>query len=442
MLKRGSSSLFCVKSLELHLTFIYMGTNIEDIQIDLNTASEQELIYEIKRLAKAEEFFSSREQGIKTFLNSVYGATGNLGFAMHDLRVSEAITLQSRQMTRYASWVLDKYFNDVFPSDKETWDKLELTEEQRDTATKIPQILKFKGISTLEVYSDTDSVYAQLGPIVEALNVPEDKHIEMAQKIYSVAIDPYLIKMFDEYANTLNAPKNVQQLELEKIAYSVTMFAKKNYIMNLAWKEPDIYLDPYTSILYRGLDVVKSSTPKYAREVMKDLNIWCLKKYIDGTLNVSNIIDKLREVKQEFEKQEPDDICPMNKVNGMEEKVIYNTKERSLSFKRHATQAIKGAAYHNMLIKNDPESSVKYEMIKSGDRVKFFETVDPIIPFFGYKQGKFPYGLPGLPKIDYNALFDKSILSPMNRLFVVLGFKPLSIEFFAASKSSGITPLF
>lgn len=415
--------------------------NNEDIQVDLSNASEQELILEIERLSKVKEFYSSREQGIKTFLNSVYGATGNMGFAMYDLRISEAITLQARQMTRYASWVLDKYFNEIFPTDTEVWDQLGLTDKQRETASNIPQILKLKGINTLEVYSDTDSVYAQLGPIIEALEIPDSDNITMTKQIFDLAIDPYLNKMFDEYAITLNSPKNVQSLELEKIAYSVTMYAKKNYIMDIAWKEPNVYLDPYSSIVYRGIDVVKSSTPNYARNVMRTLNVWALKEYIAGTLSVTKIIEKLREVKTEFEKQDPDDICPMNKVNKMEEKVIYKNKELSLSFKKNVTHAIKGAAYYNMLVKNDPAASVRYEFIKSGDRVKFYETQDPVIPFFGYKQGKYPHNVTGLPKIDYDALFEKTILKPMNRLYTVLGFQPLSIGYFTSVKSTGVTPL-
>lgn len=413
----------------------------EDIQIDLNTASEEDLIQEIDRLQKTYEFFSSKQDGIKTFLNSVYGASGNKGFALFDLRISEAITLQARQMTRYASWLIDKYFEDVFTKDTELWDKLGFTDEQKEIAAKIPQILEFKGIKCLEIYSDTDSVYAQLGPIVEALKIPEEDRITVSHQIFDLGIDAYLTKMFDEYANVLNSPQNVQKLELEKIAYSVTMFAKKNYIMDLAWKEPDITLDPYTSIMYRGLDVVKSSTPRYPREVMKDLNIWCLKEYLDGTLTLAKIISKLRAIKVDFEKQDPDDICPMNKVNKMEDKVIYKSKEKTISFKRNTTQALRGAAYYNMMIKNDRDVSAKYELIKSGDRVKFYETTDPLIPFFGYLQGKFPTDLKGLPSIDYNSLFDKVILSPMNRLFVVLGFRPLDINMFSSGGSSGITPL-
>jgi hypothetical protein len=82
--------------------------------------------------------------------------------------------------------------------------------------------------------------------------------------------------------------------------------------------------------------------------------------------------------------------------------------------------AVKASALHNYLISQDKELQKKYELIKSGTKIKYYyckNTTNGDI--FAYIRGSYPIEI--APQIDYDKQFAKSILSPINSIIEPLG---------------------
>ena len=73
---------------------------------------------------------------------------------------------------------------------------------------------------------------------------------------------------------------------------------------------------------------------------------------------------------------------------------------------------------HNILYKHR-EFLSKYELIKSGDKIRFYYTSSNG-DVFGFIQDKFPVEF--APPMDVETQFEKSLLAPLNRIIVALGF--------------------
>ena len=66
--------------------------------------------------------------------------------------------------------------------------------------------------------------------------------------------------------NLDNCDSNIQKLELEKIADTALMVAKKHYAMSECFKEPNIFINTGDKIIYAGLELIQRSTPPFARK--------------------------------------------------------------------------------------------------------------------------------------------------------------------------------
>ena len=72
--------------------------NTKWTNIDLNTASREEIEKEIVRLKDVMNMYMNAEQAVKIFINSVYGATGSPWFLFFNTDIAEAVTLQGQEL--------------------------------------------------------------------------------------------------------------------------------------------------------------------------------------------------------------------------------------------------------------------------------------------------------------------------------------------------------
>lgn len=129
--------------------------------IDPYTCTKEELKEEIERQIGIKNLKSGEEQGTKLFLNSTYGATGAKSFEFYNTALSESISLQSRQMTRNASNLIERFFDEVFKTNTELHKRMGISTElaqSLDWRSHKNVKLTQQGKPTLETMSDTDSV--------------------------------------------------------------------------------------------------------------------------------------------------------------------------------------------------------------------------------------------------------------------------------------------
>jgi len=372
-------------------------------KINPNTCSIEELEAEIERLKLEKEKYFNLEQSIKIWLNSVYGACASQYFVGFNINVAEAVTLQGQDVAKFASRTIDEYFMNEWHLDKELHKQLGIT-----YANKIND-------PTVTIYMDTDSVYVTFDSMLKSCDY-SGSQVDFIIKIKELRLNLYLKEKFEEYAKRYNT-KNIQDLELEKISYSATMVAKKKYILNLAWKDPGVFFPPQEKIKHVGIEIMQGSTPKFARKVLKEMiKLVCEK---EKGLLYSDVVKKLKEYKKEYVMQNPEDVAKTQSLGDYEKYCLEDKKQVRLAPK--CGQNVRASAVYNHIILNS-KWKTKYNIIKTGDKVKFYYTKDEN-EVFGFLPGNFPYEF--APAVDYDLQFTKTIVEPFNRILEAVGFNPV-----------------
>jgi hypothetical protein len=88
---------------------------------------------------------------------------------------------------------------------------------------------------------------------------------------------------------------------------------------------------------------------------------------------------------------------------------------------------VRAAGYYNFLVNNSKWKN-KYQLIKSGDKVRYYYATNQEggENVFAYLPGSYPVEI--APAVDYDMQFAKCIIDPLNRFIVAIGLPPLSPE--------------
>jgi DNA polymerase elongation subunit (family B) len=192
--------------------------------------------------------------------------------------------------------------------------------------------------------------------------------------------------------------------------------AKKKYICHITY-EDGIPFERLSYLYPKGVELVRSSTPAFARE-----KIVGIVKYLfshPDTFNIKDLLKLVKNLRKEFELADVDDISMQSSCSNYGIKVL-NDKSLPLQFVSGAHFAVKSAAHYNYLLSQNKDWQQKYEFIKSGTKIKYYVCKDKsITDMFAYIRGSLPMEF--APPIDYDTQFEKSILSPVNSIIEPLG---------------------
>ena len=273
-----------------------------------------------------------------------------------------------------------------------------------------------------------NSIYVEFGRLSNQLNIPGDKEVQFVVDLWNYGCGPYMKQKYEEYAKKYNCDQNIQELELEKIADTTILTSKKHYAMAEIWKEPGIFLEPMEEVVYKGLEIVKGPTPPYARECQIDFTRFVLQWYQTHKerMPYDMIISKLKGYKQKFLMCAPDDIAQGGTI-GNYHKFILDDKNK-FTVGPHCPAHVQAAGVHNYLL-NQPKNKkykVRYNTIKTADKVKWYYTKNKMFPYFAYLPGFYPIEF--ALEIDYDEQFTKTILAPCNRIIEILNYKALTAD--------------
>jgi len=333
----------------------------------------------------------------KISLNSAYGAIGNQYFRYYKLANAEAITLSGQVAIRWIENKMNSYLN---------------------------KLLKTEDIDYV-IASDTDSIYLNMGPLVETVYEGRTKTTEsivsFLDKVAQVELEKYIESCYQELANYVNAYAQKMQMKRENIADRGIWTAKKRYILNVWDSEGVRYEQPKLKIM--GIEAVKSSTPAPCRTMIKD----ALKLMMNGTEDdVINFIDKSRE---EFRKLPPEQISFPRSASD-----VNKYKSSATIYAKGTPIHVRGALLFNHYIKQKNLTN-KYSLIQNGEKIKFVYLKKPntihenIISFIQ----DFPREL-GIDKyIDYDLQFEKAFLEPLKIILDAIGWnveKTVNLDLF------------
>ena len=374
---------------------------------------EDRTIYKKKMLAAKQEYEKTKNKELvkeiarcnniqmarKIQLNSAYGAIGNQYFRYYKLANAEAITLSGQVSIRWIENKMNAYLN---------------------------KILKTDGVDYV-IASDTDSIYLNMGPLVETVYKGREKTtqgiVSFLNKICKVELEKYIEGCYEELATYVNAYDQKMQMKRENIADRGIWTAKKRYILNVWDSEGVRYEEPKLKIM--GIEAIKSSTPAPCRQMIKD----GLKLMMNGTEeDVINFIDKCR---QEFKALPPESIAFPRTASD-----VRKYASSSSIYAQKTPIHIRGALLFNHYIKENKLTN-KYSLISNGEKVKFIFLKKPNIiqeNVISFIQD-FPKELNLDKYIDYELQFEKSFIDPLKSILDVIGWnveKTVNLELFFA----------
>ena len=343
--------------------------------------------------------FNNFQMARKIQLNSAYGAIGNQYFRYYKLSNAEAITLSGQVSIRWIEGKMNTYLN---------------------------KILKTEGEDYV-IASDTDSIYLNMGPLVERVFQGREKTTEsivsFLNKICEVEFEKYIESSYQELADYVNAYDQKMQMKRENIADRGIWTAKKRYILNVWDSEGVRYEEPKLKIM--GIEAVKSSTPAPCRKMIKD----ALKLMMSGTED--EVIDFIENARKEFKSLPPEQISFPRSASD-----VVKYQSSSDIYIKGTPIHIRGALLFNHYIKQNKLTN-KYSLIQNGEKIKFIYLKKPntihenVISFIQ----EFPKELNLDKYIDYELQFEKAFLEPLKIILDAIGWsveKTVNLESFFA----------
>ena len=234
---------------------------------------------------------------------------------------------------------------------------------------------------SLCIGGDTDSTYMEFGRITTFLGIHDfNKAARFVVDMWNYGIGPYMDKKYDEYAQKYNCDENIENLELEKIADTAIMLAKKHYAMSECFKEPNIYLPAGEEVIYKGLELVQGSTPPFARKCQDEVMKYVMNWYINHNEapEFDDIYALLKKFKDDFIKQNPEDICKSVSISDYDKFILDDKNQLVIADK--CPIHIRAAGIYNYILNNpkNKKYKMKYNSIKTRDKVKFYKTTNTI----------------------------------------------------------------
>ena len=331
--------------------------------------------------------FNNNQMARKIQLNSAYGAVGNQYFRYYSLANAEAITLSGQLSIRWIENKMNSYIN---------------------------KILKTKETDYV-IASDTDSIYLNLGPLVETIfkerEASDQDIVRFLEKVCDVEFEKYITNSYEELATFVNAYEQKMFMKRENIANKGIWTAKKRYILNVWNSEGVQYAEPKLKMM--GIEAVKSSTPASCRVAIKE----ALNVIMNG--NEKDVQEYIANFRKNFEALPPEDIAFPRGCNN-----LAKFSGSSQIYVKGTPIHVRGALLYNFHIKQK-KLQHKYPLIQEGEKVKFIYLRTPnrisenVVSFFQTLPKEF-----GLDKsLDLDLQFKKSFLDPLQVILDTINWK-------------------
>lgn len=327
--------------------------------------------------------YNNFQMARKIQLNSLYGAWANYYFRYFDDRIAEGITLTGQYIIRTVGRALDEYLN------------------------KICGTKDYK----YSFYSDTDSCYITLDPLVKKFyaDKSQDEIVKILDKICEEKITDAINKSCSQLAEYTRAYDQKIWFKREAIATRGIWVAKKRYALNVLNNEGVQYAEPKLKVM--GLEIVRSSTPEVCRSLLKEAvkialneNEAALQKYINTQKDRYLLLSAA-------------EIAFPRGVNNLSK---YTS--RSDIYTKGTPMHVRGALLYNYYIK-ERGLDHKYPEIGEGEKIKFVYLKTPnhikenCIAFVG----DLPAELALTKYVDYDTMWEKSFIEPLNGIIESLG---------------------
>jgi DNA polymerase elongation subunit (family B) len=330
--------------------------------------------------------FNNFQMARKIQLNSLFGAMANEWFRFYDDRIAEGITITGQYIIQEVGREINQYLNKICETEGYNY----------------------------SFYSDTDSCYVSLKPLVDKFFKKKSKEeiVALLDKVCEDKIVKVINKACKRLFDYTNGFEEKIFFKRESISDKGIWVAKKRYALNVFNNEGVQYAEPKLKVM--GLEIVRSSTPEPARNILKESVKLIL------TQTEAMLQSYIATMEEEFHKLKAKEIAFPRGVNGVN-KYTDNNNIYSSGTPMH----VRGSLLYNHYLKVHSIEK-KYEKIQEGEKIKFIylKTPNPIrencISFISDIPVEF--GLTSF--VDYNTMFEKTIIEPLNTILKEIGWSP------------------
>ena len=325
------------------------------------------------------------QMALKILMNSEYGALANQYFRYFDLRNAEAVTSSGQLAILWVAKHLNIFLN---------------------------RIIKTEDVDYV-VAIDTDSVYLNLEGLVDRFVRPKSSSTERIVGVIdgwaSKILEPEIDRIYDELAKYVNAHRQKMVMSREVIADKAFWTGKKRYALNVHDNEGVRYAKPKTKIM--GLECVRSSTPEFCRNHIKDGIVKILTK------DETHVQEFIMGVKEDFLSQPPEEISFPRGTNNIEKWVGDDGFP-----KKGCPIHVRGCIVYNKYLDDNEFTD---EKIKSGDKIKFCHLKQPNIfksRVLSYPPAMNPEAYKELEdSIDYEQQWVGTFFKPVDAIMQCVG---------------------
>ena len=465
------------------------------------------------------DIYNNYQQGAKVVINGGYGAFGFSGFYFYNKDIAESITKQGKNVILYAENLMNKWTQKVWMKDERT---------HKLMGIKIKPENKNVNLCKSTIYIDTDSIY---NSYYEAAHITDwfdhkvwrltkidksndiksfvyvsqggypneedarayfkvdeidatkyDYHIdtiepsgrEFCLTLDRVFMNKFLKDIHKQYGE-MNGVENILDFELEAYNEAGIWLAKKKYIKNTTWTEPNVYYDSCTKIKATGVEIAQTSSSPWVKKQLTNLVTWIFR---EENFVIDNFIAEVTKVKKQFMRQGVDIVSVSKGMNKYDQYVLNDTKEIELQPKAMVT--VQGAALYNYMLNNNEKYKKKYSILSDSDKLcvvyikptkkytywksenqipvndyvrnpdqyklitnnkelkkpergKPYEVYTDIMSLeqceaFSYPAGQYPMDMACDLEIDMNRMFDLLVLGPINRIVEAMGYPPIDLS--------------
>lgn len=261
------------------------------------------------------------------------------------------------------------------------------------------------------VYLDTDSYFFTIENIVKKYwaGKTNNEITDALDKLFESKIRPLVEQVTDEIALIQNHYKKTILFKRENICSGGFWIGKKRYALKVYNSEGVSYPDGDYKIM--GIEVVRSSTPQLARDLLKK----CVVHVIDRDITaLRTVVEETRNI---FKTAPLESIAFPRGANNLAEYSSVDT-----IYSKGSPIAVRGALLYNhhlKLLKLDSN----YDYINEGDKLKFIYLKEPnkirenVIAFSSELPTEF--GLHDF--IDRDTQFEKVFMAPLENIMKAVG---------------------
>lgn len=359
-----------------------------------NAKTEKQSDSTLEKIESDISAFNNLQMALKILMNSLFGAMAANGFRFRNTNVAETITLTGQYVLRSIEQQIDDKLNTVF----KTVDHKYL------------------------VYVDTDSVYFNVGPVVQKyMSTIKDK-AEIIKRLEKMAVDIIQKNVNDIVSGAcqqMNVYENKLSFKLEACADRAIWLAKKKYVVRAYSSEGVTYSKPkYKTI---GLELVRSSTPMFIRKKLKDV----LPLVFDT--DETTIQKFLLSARTEFDKLSVHEIAFPRSANNLEEYSDSQNVYKKGGGISTPIQVRASLLYNSLIHKKNLGG--QYPIIASGAKIKFVYLKMPnilrenVIAFPADETLPEEFGLH--QKVDRDMQWDKTMIASTQIILDAIGWSAI-----------------